>query len=89
MTIVKTTFSLTNQDRQWIDGIIASGEYVSNSEYIRTLIRKDKEQRIGTQSDIAYIRAKLLKSEQSGFINKDRHEILAGFKDRLRANGEL
>ena len=89
MTIVKTTLSLTNQDRQWIDGIIASGEYVSNSEYIRTLIRKDKEQRIENQSDIAYIRAKLLKSEQSGFINKDRHKILAGFKDRLRSNGEL
>ena len=89
MTIIKTTLSLTNQDRQWMDGIIASGEYVSNSEYIRTLIRKDKEQRMETQSEIAYIRDKLLKSEQSGFINKDRDEILAGFKERLRANGEL
>lgn len=89
MTIIKTTLSLTNQDRQWMDGMIASGEYVSNSEYIRTLIRKDKEQRIETQSEIAYIRAKLLKSEQSGFINKNCHEILSGFKDRLRANGEL
>ena len=89
MTIIKTTLSLTNQDRQWMDGIIASGEYVSNSEYIRTLIRKDKEQRMETQTEIAYIRDKLLKSEQSGFINKDRDEILAGFKERLRANGEL
>lgn len=89
MTIIKTTLSLTNQDRQWMDGIIASGEYVSNSDYIHALIRKDKEQRMETQSEITYLRAKLLKSEQSGFIDKDRHEILAGFKNKLRANGEL
>lgn len=87
--IVKTTVSLTEHDRRWMDGVIASGEYVSNSEYIRNLIRKDKEQRIETPTEIAYIRAKLMKSEQSGFIDKDRHEILAGFKDRLRENEEL
>jgi antitoxin ParD1/3/4 len=89
MAIIKTTLSLTEHDRQWMDGVIASGEYVSNSEYIRNLIRKDKERQIETPAEIAYIRAKLIKSEQSGFIDKDRHEILAGFKDRLRENGEL
>lgn len=89
MAIIKTTLSLTEHDRQWMDGIIASGEYVSNSEYIRNLIRKDKERQIEAPAEIAYIRAKLIKSEQSGFIDKDRHEILAGFKDRLRENGEL
>ncbi len=41
------------------------------------------------QDEIEYIRAKLIKSEKSGFIDKSRDEILAGFKDRLRANGEL
>ncbi len=89
MAIIKTTLSLTEHDRQWMDGVIASGEYVSNSEYIRNLIRKDKERKIETPAEIAYIRAKLIKSEQSGFIDKDQHEILAGFKDRLRENGEL
>jgi len=31
----------------------------------------------------------LIAAEESDFINKGRDEILAGFKDRLSANGEL
>ncbi len=77
MAIVKTTLSLTDHGRQWMDGIIASGEYVSNSEYIRALIRRDKERRIESTAEIELIRAKLIKAEQSGFTNKNRDEILA------------
>lgn len=89
MAVVKTTVSLTDQDRQWMDGIIASGEYVSNSEYIRHLIRKDKEQRIETPAEIELIRAKLIKAEQSGFTNKNRNEILADIKAKARRDGAV
>lgn len=89
MTIVKTTLSLTDHDRQWMDGVIASGEYVSKSEYVRTLIRKDKEQRIESTAEIELIRTKLIKAEQSGFTNKNRDEILAGIKERARRDGVL
>jgi len=97
MAIVKTTLSLTELDRRWMDGMIASGEYVSNSEYIRNLIRRDKENRtesytethIETSAEIAYIRAKLIKSEQSGFTDLGRDEILAKSKAELRKNGVL
>ncbi len=93
MAIVKTTLSLTDLDRRWMDGKIASGEYVSNSEYIRNLIRKDKESRIETHietpAEIAYIRAKLIKAEQSGFTALNQSEILAKSKAELRKNGEL
>ncbi|MBL4852755.1 MAG: type II toxin-antitoxin system ParD family antitoxin [Robiginitomaculum sp.] len=89
MAIVKTTLSLTDLDRRWMDGMIASGEYVSNSEYIRNLIRRDKESRTETPAEIAYIRAKLIKSEQSGFTDLGRDEILAKSKAELRKNGVL
>jgi antitoxin ParD1/3/4 len=85
MAIVKTTLSLTDLDRQWMNGMIASGEYVSNSEYVRNLIRKDKEQR----SELDAIRARLITAEQSGFINQNRDEILAEFKGALRSDGKL
>lgn len=89
MTIVKTTLSLTDHDRQWMDEIIANGEYVSNSEYIRALIRRDKEQRTESTAEIELIRAKLMKAEQSGFTNKNHDEILADIKKRARQDGIL
>lgn len=89
MAIVKTTLSLTDHDRKWMDSIISSGEYVSNSEYVRHLIRRDKEQRTETPAEIEAIRAKLIKAEQSGFTDLGRDEILAKSKDELRKNGEL
>ncbi len=85
MAVVKTTLSLTDLDRKWMDTIIASGEYVSSSEYVRTLIRKDKEQRAARDT----IRAKLIKAEQSGFTDMTREEILAQSKEALRRNGEV
>lgn len=89
MAIVKTTLSLTDQDRKWMAGVISSGEFVSNSEYIRNLIRKDKEQRVESPAEIAYIRAKLIAAEKSGFTKLGRDEILAEFKDRLQNNGKI
>ena len=89
MAVIKTTLSLTDHDRKWMDGIISSGEYVSNSEYVRSLIRRDKERRIETPEEVAYIRARLIKAEQSGFTDLGRDEILAESKDKLRKNGKL
>jgi len=89
MAIVKTTLSLTDQDRQWMNGVISSGEFVSNSEYVRALIRRDKERRMETPEEIAYIRARLLASEQSGFTDLDRDQILAESKRLLHNNGGL
>lgn len=85
MAIVKTTLSLTDLDRQWMDEIIALGEYVSSSEYVRNLIRRDKEHR----TELEAIRAKLIRAEQSGFIDQSRADMLAEFKDELRRDGKL
>ncbi len=89
MAIVKTTLSLTEQDRKFMDGVIASGEFVSRSEYVRNLIRRDKERRIEAPSEIEYIRAKLIKTEQSGFTDKNRDGILADIKKKARRDGVL
>lgn len=85
MAIVKTTLSLTDLDRQWMDSIIAKGEYVSSSEYVRNLIRRDKEYRAKQE----VIRAQLIKAEQSGIIHQTRAEMLAEFKDELRRDGNV
>jgi len=89
MAVVKTTLSLTDQDRQFMDAVIASGEFVSNSEYVRTLIRQDRAKRIETPEEIEFIRAKLIRAEKSGFTKKNHNEILADIKERARKNGVL
>ena len=41
------------------------------------------------QDEIEIIRARLIKSENSGFITQTTEEIRAEFKEELRRNGEL
>ncbi|MCP4372475.1 MAG: CopG family transcriptional regulator [Deltaproteobacteria bacterium] len=81
----RTSISFTPPNDEWIKSQIESEEFSSKSDVINDLIRKARKE----QDEIEYIRDKLIKSEQSGFIDKSRDEILAGFKDRLRDNGEL
>ncbi len=81
----RTSISFTPPNDEWIKSQIESEEFSSKSDVINDLIRKARKE----QDEIEYIRAKLIKSEKSGFIDKSRDEILAGFKGRLRDNGEL
>lgn len=89
MAIVKTTLSLTDLDRKWMDEIIASGEYVSNSEYVRNLIRRDKERRIETPAEIEAIRAALIEGEESGMSDRTPQQIVEAAKKRLKADGKI
>ena len=84
MPMVKKTYSITETLDQYVSQRIKSGEYATDSEYVRELIRRDQEE----NREIAYIRAKLIKAEQSGFI-LSKEEVLEEFKAELRANGEL
>jgi len=85
MPMVKRTYSITETLDQYVKGRINSGEYATDSEYLRELIRRDQEE----NREIAYIRSKLIKAEQSGFTNQSKEEILEEFKAELRASGEL
>ncbi len=85
MPMVKKTYSITETLDQYVGQRIKSGEYATDSEYVRELIRRDQEE----NREIAYIRSKLIKAEQSGFTDKNRDQILAEIKERARANGDL
>lgn len=85
MPMVKKTYSITKTLNQYVKQRIKSGEYASDSEYVRELIRRDQEE----NREIAYVRSKLIKAEQSGFSEKNRDQILAEIKERARANGNL
>ena len=85
MPMVKRTYSITETLDRYVKGRVGSGEYASDSEYLRELIRRDQKE----NREIAYIRSQLIKAEESGFTDKNRDQILAELKERARANGEL
>lgn len=85
MPMVKRTCSITEQLDEYVKARMATGEYASDSEYLMELIKRDREE----NKEIAYIRSKLIKAEQSGFTDKTRDEVLAEIKERARLNREL
>lgn len=85
MSMVKKTYSITETLNQYVGQRIKSGEYATDSEYVRELIRRDQQE----NKEISYIRSKLIKAEKSGFTDQSKDEILKELKSELRNNGEL
>jgi antitoxin ParD1/3/4 len=75
--MARQSISFTTPNDDWLKAQVESGEYISKSDVINDLIRKARVQ----ENEIAMIRAKLIKAEKSGFIDKTPEDILAGFKD--------
>lgn len=85
MAMVKKSITVTEHQNKWIQSQMETGNYGTDSELIREALR-EKQAR---QTEVDYIRGKLIEAEKSGFIDEGREEILADFKNRLRANGKL
>ena len=85
MSMVKKSITVTDEQAEWIQAQIATGHYGSDSEVIRDALR-DKQNRL---AEIEYIREKLIKAEQSGFVDETPEQILAGFKERAKIDGKL
>ena len=89
MATTKTTLTISEADRAHMDSVVQSGLYVSISDYVRSLIRHDRAQIRETPEEIAAIREKLIRAEQSPLIDETPTETLAGFKEEARKNGLL
>ncbi|NOQ36747.1 MAG: CopG family transcriptional regulator [Methylococcaceae bacterium] len=81
----RQSISFTSPNNNWLKAQVESEEYCSKSEVVNDLIRKARAR----QDEVDLIRAKLIKSEQSGFSDRSRGDILAKSKEGLQANGEL
>ena len=83
--MTRQSISLTMPNDAWLKAQVESEEFTSKSDVVNDLIRKARAQ----QSEIEWIRDKLIKAEQSEFIDKTPDEILAGFKEKARRNDDL
>jgi len=77
--------SLSDQLRGFIKSRVESGDYHNESEYIRDLVRKDREK----LSDEKQLLNLLRQSEQSGVSNNTIPDIMSSVKERLKQDGRL
>jgi len=74
--------SLPEQMRSWVEENVKSGRYANASDYVRDLIRKDKDRGIG----IEQIQALITEGINSGISNKSVDDVWNEVKSR-RSNG--
>ena len=77
--MARQSISFTKPNEEWLKAQVDSEEYSSKSELVNDLIRQAREQ----QKQIDWLRAKLIKAEQSGFTNMRPEEILAQSQQEL------
>lgn len=77
--MARQSISFTEPNDEWLKKQVDSKEYSSKSELINDLIRQARKQQV----QIDWIRAKLDKSESSGFTDDSKEQILKQSKSLL------
>jgi antitoxin ParD1/3/4 len=81
--MARQSISFTKPNDEWLKAQVNNEEYTSKSELINDLIRQARKQQV----QVDFIRAKLDKSESSGFTDFTKEQILKQSKSSL--NGEI
>ena len=77
--MARQSISFTKPNDEWLKAQVDNDEYSSKSELVNDLIRQARKQ----QAQIDWIRAKLEKSELSGFTDETKVQILKQSKSLL------
>lgn len=85
MATVRKTITLTDRQDRWVKAQVAAGGFTNDSEYIRDLIRRDRERSAGYLELEAAIREGI----DSGASDRTVTEIMEEVEARLRADGRL
>ena len=85
MGTVRKTITLTNLHDRWIKAQIAAGHFTNDSEYIRDLIRRDRER----SSEYEALKAAVQEGLDSGPSGKTVPSIMEEVEARLRRDGRL
>ncbi|RDJ21662.1 type II toxin-antitoxin system ParD family antitoxin [Bosea caraganae] len=81
------TISLPVAMKDWVEAQIAQGEFASTSDYVRDLIRRDRERRSKSELTLDDLRRIVDESRKSGIGNRPLNEILAEGDQIAKARG--
>jgi antitoxin ParD1/3/4 len=79
--MTRQSISLTEPNESWLAAQVESHEYSSKSDVVNDLIRKARAE----EQKHELIRARLIASEQSGFVTPDRESMRKEFKAHKKA----
>jgi antitoxin ParD1/3/4 len=80
------TVSLPDPMKDWIEAQIQQGDYASVSDYVRDLVRRDRDRREQALT-LDELRKKLADSRESGIGVRTVDEIFAEARDIAKARG--
>jgi antitoxin ParD1/3/4 len=80
------TVSLPEPMKDWIEAQIRRGDYASVSDYVRDLVRRDRERR-EQEFTLDELRRKLAASRASGASARTVDDIFAEAQEIVRARG--
>jgi antitoxin ParD1/3/4 len=81
------TISLPDPMKDWIEAQIKQGDYASSSDYVRDLIRKDRERRTVPELTIDDLRRIVDEARAGGDTTESVGEIFEAAKARVKARG--
>ena len=81
MALVKKSITITDRQEQWIRAQVADGDYGSDSEYFRTLIRQDQER----NATFRALKEAVQEGVESGVSDRTVREIWAEAEQRYEA----
>jgi antitoxin ParD1/3/4 len=82
------TVSLPDPMKDWIEAQIRHGDYASVSDYVRDLVRRDRDRR-EQELTLDELRNKLAASRDSGVSNRTVDEIFAEAREIAKGRGLL
>jgi antitoxin ParD1/3/4 len=82
------TVSLPDPMKDWIEAQIRHGDYASVSDYVRDLVRRDRDRR-EQELTLDELRKKLAASRDSGISNRTVDEIFAEARETAKGRGLL
>ena len=74
------SFSVPSSLQDWIERQVAGGRYADAGDYLRDLIRRDLAE---AEEDAAWVRARLIEGEASGFLDTDPRVVLREIMAKL------
>lgn len=83
MSTVRKTISLTPQQDQWVKAQITAGHFTNDSEYIRDLIRRDRERK----DSYFALRAAIQEGLESGISDRTIPQIMEEAEARFQRDG--
>ena len=66
--------------QRFLESRIAEGRYADAGDYLRDLIRRDQAE---TDEDAAWVRARIVEGEASGYLEADARDVLKEIMAKL------